>query len=108
MTPELVPSAPGGESRRTVRHAVRWMFVDRRSGRITVAQWPNIPLWVFIIVSVVARLSHPSGSAARLTRAVAVGALLIWAIDEVVRGVNPFRRVLGAAVLVVTIVSVAM
>ena len=38
------------------------------------------------------------------TRATAVegirhGALLVWALDEVVRGASPFRRVLGAVVL---------
>ena len=106
MTPKL-PDAPSGESPRTVRRAARWMFVDRRSGRITIAQRPNIALSVFIILSVVARLSHPSGSTARLTRTGAVVALTIWALDEMLRGVNPFRRVLGTAVLVVTVVSVA-
>jgi hypothetical protein len=29
------------------------------------------------------------------------GALIVWALDELVRGVNPFRRVLGAVVLAV-------
>jgi hypothetical protein len=33
------------------------------------------------------------------------GALLVWALDEVVRGASPFRRVLGAVVLVVQVVS---
>ncbi|MGA7689353.1 MAG: hypothetical protein WCA29_09000 [Jiangellales bacterium] len=30
---------------------------------------------------------------------VATGALLVWALDEVVRGVNTFRQMLGAGVL---------
>ena len=33
------------------------------------------------------------------------GALLVWALDEVVRGASPFRRVLGAVVLVWQVVS---
>ena len=33
------------------------------------------------------------------------GALLVWAADELVRGVNPFRRMLGAVVLAATIAS---
>jgi hypothetical protein len=37
-----------------------------------------------------------------------VGALLVWALDEVVRGVNPFRRVLGAAVLSVQLVALLL
>jgi type IV secretory pathway VirB2 component (pilin) len=31
---------------------------------------------------------------------VATIALAVWAADELIRGVNPFRRVLGAVVLV--------
>jgi hypothetical protein len=30
---------------------------------------------------------------------VQVGALVLWAGDEVVRGVNPWRRILGGSVL---------
>jgi len=32
-------------------------------------------------------------------RAVGHGALIVWALDEVVRGSSPVRRVLGAVVL---------
>jgi hypothetical protein len=105
MAPELLPSAPSGERPGSVRRAFRWMFVNRRNGRVTIAQWPNIALSVFLAVSVVARLAHPAGEAGRLTRVLAVGALLVWALDEVLRGVNPFRRVLGVAVVVVTVVG---
>lgn len=40
-------------------------------------------------------------SAARAAQVEGVrhGALLVWALDEVVRGASPFRRVLGAVVL---------
>jgi hypothetical protein len=31
---------------------------------------------------------------------VGTAALLVWAIDEIVRGVNPWRRALGSGVLV--------
>jgi hypothetical protein len=36
------------------------------------------------------------------------GALLVWALDEVVRGASPFRRVLGAVVLVAQVASLAL
>jgi hypothetical protein len=105
MRPDLLPGAPGGAAPRIIRRAFRWMFVSRRTGRITIAQWPNIPLWVFIVMAAVTRLSHPSGWAATLARTVAVVALLVWAVDEVLRGVNPFRRALGLGVVAVTLVS---
>jgi hypothetical protein len=83
------------------------MFVSRHSGRVTVAQWPNAPLWAFIVLSVVSRVFHPSGGLATLLRVLAVAALVVWAIDELVRGVNPFRRILGAAVLLATVANLA-
>jgi hypothetical protein len=33
------------------------------------------------------------------------GALLVWALDEVVRGANPFRRLPGAVVLTAQLAS---
>lgn len=38
-------------------------------------------------------------------RAVGSLALVVWAVDEVARGVNPFRRMLGAGVLLSAAVS---
>ena len=35
---------------------------------------------------------------------IATGALLWWAVDEIVRGVNPFRRILGAVVVVAELI----
>lgn len=82
------------------RTPVRWMFENRSTGRITIAQTPNIPLAVFL-VCVVARLAvRPRGSAGHALAAIETVALVVWAGDEIVRGVNPFRRLLGAAVLV--------
>jgi hypothetical protein len=88
--------------------AIRWLFVSRSTGRITVAQWPNVPLWLFFVFSAVSRILHPSGGAATLLRVAVVAALVVWALDEVVRGVNPFRRLLGLAVLVATVANVAL
>ena len=36
------------------------------------------------------------------------GALLVWALDEVVRGASPFRRLLGAVVLTTQVVSLVL
>ena len=48
-------------------------------------------------------------SASRATDVAGIrhGALVVWALDEVVRGASPFRRVLGAVVLLGQIVSLA-
>ena len=36
------------------------------------------------------------------------GALLVWAVDEVVRGASPFRRLLGAVVLAAQLASLML
>lgn len=36
------------------------------------------------------------------------GSLLVWALDELVRGTTPFRRVLGAVVFVAQLASLAL
>jgi hypothetical protein len=84
---------------------VDWLFRDRTTGRLVVAQWPNISLGIFLVASVVRRLADPEGTARAVLVVVAVGALLWWAGDEVVRGVNPWRRILGAVVGGATLVG---
>ena len=82
-----------------VRHAVDWMFRDRTTGAITIAQWPNLPLWLFGGLSVAAWLWRRSEALGSWLSIAADLALTCWALDEVLRGVNPWRRLLGAATL---------
>jgi hypothetical protein len=73
-------------------------FRDKRTGRIVVGQWPNLPLWIFAGASLVAAFGpEPMRDPARLVSQLA---LLVWAADELIRGVNPWRRCLGAGVLI--------
>ena len=77
------------------RSPLDWMFRNRQTGRITVAQWPNIPLGAFLL-TVVARWVIPTGTAVRtVVTCIGVGALAWWALGELIRGVNPWRRLLG-------------
>ena len=82
-----------------------WLFRDRRTGKIVIAQWPNLPLWLFLATVAIRFLFHPAGTAGTIVRASGTAAAAWWAADEVARGVNPFRRALGALVLAVTAVS---
>jgi hypothetical protein len=99
-------TAPGDGGR--IRRAVDWTFRNRRTGAITVAQWPNIALGLFIAVTIGLRLFHPSGTVGTLGRVVAGASLVIWALDELMRGVNPFRRMLGVVVLGAVIAGLAL
>jgi hypothetical protein len=86
---------------------VNWLFRNRETGEITVAQAPNPPLWVFLAATIVRAIFRPGGAAGTTLRIVATGALAWWAVDEVVRGVNPFRRMFGGVVLVGIVASLA-
>ncbi len=86
---------------------VHWIFEDRTSatGRLVVGQWPNPPLWVFI-VGAIGRRVFSSGAPHAVFAVVAAVALVAWALLEIAKGVNPFRRALGAVVLAVVLAGV--
>lgn len=77
-----------------MKKAVDWLFKSRETGKITIWQMPNVPLWIYIAATVL----HIFVNSDPL-KWVAMVALVVWAGLEVVKGVNPFRRGLGAVVL---------
>jgi hypothetical protein len=79
--------------------AYDWLFRDRTTGRITIAQFPNAALGLFLVASGSRWLLDPSGGWRTALDGLAAGGLIWWAVDEVLRGVNPWRRLLGATVL---------
>jgi hypothetical protein len=82
-----------------IRQSLQWFFRNRETGAITIAQAPNLALWIVIVGGVLIWAWHPAGWwGAALEMIVEVG-LFVWAVDEIVRGVNPWRRCLGGAVL---------
>ena len=87
------------------RRVFDWLFRDRTTGKVVIAQWPNLPLWIFIAAAGVRALAQPAGTVGTVVIVVAALALTWWAVDEVARGVNPFRRALGAVVLVATVAN---
>ena len=87
---------------------VDWLFRNRHTGRITIAQFPNLPLAVFLVCTAIRVLLSPAGTAGTVVMVVGTAGLLWWAVDEVARGVNPWRRILGGAVLVATLVGLLL
>jgi len=83
-----------------VRRFLLWCFRNRETGAITVAQTPNLALSVFLVSAAITWLGPPNGAISTGAKVGAAGSLIVWALDEVVRGVNPWRRCLGAAVLI--------
>jgi hypothetical protein len=75
-----------------------WMFRSRETGRVTLGQFPNLEQKIFTGATLVGVLL-PASKLRTGVGVVAVLALVIWAIDEMARGVNPFRRILGGTAL---------
>ena len=82
-----------------MRRFLQWFFRNRETGDITVAQAPNLVLWVVIAAGVLLWVFPATATPRIVLEIVFKGGLVVWALDEMFRGVNPWRRCLGAAVL---------
>ena len=94
-----------GHDANRVRGVLRWYFEDPATGRIVVGQKPNLPLWIFAATWTTSKLAQPTGLAGRTLPWMASASLAIWSLDEIARGVNPWRRTLGSGVLIAEAVS---
>lgn len=81
-----------------LRRFLNWFFEDRQTGKITIAQMPNLALWIAIGAGTLLLVWPPPGHPGVALEVLYKGAFLFWAVDEIFRGVNPWRRCLGAAV----------
>jgi hypothetical protein len=73
-----------------------WAVTSRETGKRVVWQAPNLPALVSTAGVVLTAVS-PRGSGLQRGAAVATAVVSIWwGVDELARGVNPFRRALGA------------
>ena len=98
------PRSPKVAKSSRLRRLVRWVFVNRRTGGITVVQWPNVALWSYAALSFVEHAIGERDTGQQALHIVSAVALVVWAADELIRGVNPFRQTLGLVVLLATIV----
>ncbi len=75
----------------------RTLFLTK-DGTFVYGQKPNIPILVWLVATVLARISLLE-SMHNTLQTIATISLLIWALLEVFLGVNLFRRILGGIVL---------
>jgi hypothetical protein len=83
-----------------------WWFRSK-DGDQTLWQWPNPALCVWLVALVLGWLNL-SAAHATAVDGIRHGALIVWSLDEVVRGASPFRRVLGAVVLVAQLATLVL
>lgn len=84
--------------------SLRWWVTDRH-GEVVLGQFPNPALVVWLVAALLRWTGVLDGESADTARDIGTGALLVWALDEIVRGTSPFRRLLGAAVLILVAVG---
>lgn len=70
-----------------------------------IIQFPNLPLIIAIAAGETSHVTH--GWVHGVTAGVSYIAMIVWAYEEVVDGVNWFRLVLGLAYLAITIDRIA-
>jgi hypothetical protein len=73
--------------------------------RFPVVQFPNLPLIIGLMSGYGSRYVGGTGHAYLLT--VGYLAMTIWAYEELARGTNWFRRLLGLAFLFILVIRVA-
>ena len=83
-----------------------WWFRSS-DGRLILWQFPNPALCVWMVALGLGWFEL-SATHATAVDGVRRGALLLWALDEVVRGASPFRRLLGAVVLAAQVSSLVI
>jgi hypothetical protein len=83
----------------TRQRFVDWCFRNRQTGEITVGQPPNPPVVICVVALGSRWLFHPPGMISTALGVIGTGAGVFWAGDELLRGVNPWRRMIGATVL---------
>jgi hypothetical protein len=88
-----------------MRRATDWLFRDRRTGKIVVAQFPNLSLGLFVVCRVLGWLGYPHGASGQAVKWAGTAALIWWSADEIWRGANPFRRGVGGVVMTVAVFS---
>lgn len=98
----MAPRVPATRDSST-RRAFDWLFRNPDTGRVAIVQFPNLPLAIFIVASLVRRVFDPGGGAGTIVAVAATVGLLWWAVEEVFAGDSRFRRALGAAVLLSTV-----
>ena len=89
-----------------MRNSLLWFFRNRETGEVTIVQSPNLILWVVIAAGALLWIWPEPYSLHSDLKIVFKGGLIVWAIDEIVRGVNSWRRCLGAAVLVYELTTI--
>lgn len=80
-------------------------FWKDKNGKTVIYQHPNVFIIAWAVLDLVA-IFVPSKNVTNIAYAAATVALVLWALLEIFRGVNYFRRLLGAVVLLMAVAMI--
>lgn len=86
---------------RSFRHQ---RFFRNSEGQITIWQWPNVPLWGWIIFKVLGLIDTTPALRSGFGK-ISTAFIFTWAFLEIADGDNYFRRLLGAVVMLLIIIG---
>lgn len=96
------PSTPDARTDRPSFPAPGWWIRDR-DGHVVVAQAPNAAILVWLVTVLVGWTGALDDDRQAVLTSAGRGALAVWALDELLRGASPVRRLMGAVVLPVMV-----
>jgi hypothetical protein len=73
---------------------------------VALVHWPNPALVVWFATAVAGWTRLLASDLSADVRLLGQGALIVWSLDELVRGASPARRALGVVVLVWLLVRI--
>ncbi|HVC35997.1 MAG TPA: hypothetical protein VNE40_00930 [Candidatus Dormibacteraeota bacterium] len=86
-----------------LRFLLQKTFKDKE-GSIVIGQFPNLPLFGWILLQIVALNIH-KGHARTAFQDLAMASLFTWSYLEITDGANYFRKLLGFVIMIVVVVS---
>lgn len=82
-------------------------FCSDNDGKIVLGQVPNFPLIAWFLFKVMSLIANSKGIKTSLD-IVSLVFLSIWALLEITKGVNGFRKTLGTIVLIAIAINVLL
>jgi hypothetical protein len=73
-------------------------------GRVVIWQTPNAPLIAWVVLTLISLFLN--GAVSSFFSWAGIVAMFIWALLEIFKGVNYFRRTLGAVVFIMMLLSI--
>lgn len=89
----------------TARRGFKYLTTLGYPRRFPVVQFPNLPLIIGLTSGYAAR--HVHGIGHDYLMAAAYSAMTIWAYEEMTRGTNWVRRLLGVVFMVILVLKIA-